>query len=215
MTKPKSEIVLTRDPASSGLPLWNHSTRRLGSPTGISLHSKWAKPFSGSSKSPGVLKNSGALPVSLSNACAWISIEFQSPSISKQSTKMHVSTWHSRDLLGAFRDLPTRRSSRWYVPFLWAAEIRKWRCACPGTPVKPKWRLLRTRWWHGTNTLRNLLGRWVKFRGWRSRNRRTFGCVTPSSEVYRWRTIRPWSITKLSIRVRINIKMPWLMIPVV
>lgn len=31
-----------RDECLMGWPLWNHSTLRFGSPTGISVHSKWA-----------------------------------------------------------------------------------------------------------------------------------------------------------------------------
>jgi hypothetical protein len=42
-TKPKSETDFIRDECLMGWPLWNHSTLRFGSPTGISVHSKWAE----------------------------------------------------------------------------------------------------------------------------------------------------------------------------
>lgn len=42
-TKPKSDTDFIRDECLMGWPLWNHSTLRFGSPTGISVHSKWAE----------------------------------------------------------------------------------------------------------------------------------------------------------------------------
>lgn len=59
-------MVLTRDPAQSALPLWNHSTRMLGSLIGIRRHSKWASWFSARVRSDGVVMNSGGLPESAS-----------------------------------------------------------------------------------------------------------------------------------------------------
>jgi hypothetical protein len=42
-TKPKSDTDFMRDECLMGWPLWNHSTFRCGSPTGMSVHSKWAE----------------------------------------------------------------------------------------------------------------------------------------------------------------------------
>ena len=59
-------MVLIREPADRGFPLWNHSTRMLESLTGVNWHSKWANEFSVSVRSAGVVMNSGGFPESSS-----------------------------------------------------------------------------------------------------------------------------------------------------